>query len=896
MNVLWKVTWRSLKENRMRTVVTVIGIILSAAMICAVTSFAASIRNYMVQITVYTTGDWHASALDAPVDTLVQLREDDAVESLVYARQLGYAYAEGGQNEYKPYLFVLEANESFLTTMPVHLTRGRFPQTGEEILLPDHLAENGGVIYDLGAELELSLGRRELEGVPLGQHTPAYRYEQGDEVLNDEVLIPEQTCRYRVVGFYERPDFEEHTAPGYTCITYGAGTVTMGSYDVYFKLTDMGKTFAYLQEKGISGTVNTGLLTYSGESGYPGFYTVLYSLCGIVIGLILFGAVSLIYNAFSISVSERTRQFGLLSSVGATKKQLRHMVFCEALIVGAIGIPLGVSAGILGIGVTLLIIGHRFTVFGSYPIPLRLHVSWLSVGVAFLVALATVLISAWIPSRSAARMSPIAAIRQQKDVKVGRKRERSYAITLRLFGIPGVLAKKHFRRNAKRYRATVLSLFMSIVLFVSASSFTDTLQGVAGVGLATENYDLSVHLSLDELGHRTPEEVLMQLKEAEGVTDAAFTRSAEFVASVPEDVLTKQALRYRSALQTSRIWGREGEIELRCVVMFVDEASFTQLLRRNGLPAEDYTDPEAPRAVLLDGITLYDPDQQKYHSVDLLQRDGFSLSVAKEKQLDGYYCVGPVVDDQGAVVIRYYASEYPNSAMDLPLEEGYDYRQLQTGAAVKEKPLFTRRISGLACVYPISAADRVLQGIPYNTGTVAFSFSSADHKKTEASLKQILARQGLNTSVYNYAEQVEDERNMLLIIYVFAYGFIVLISLVAAANVFHTISTNIALRRREFGVLTSVGMSRRGFRAMLNYECLLYGFRALAWGIPISGLVALLIQYSVYSGVTRAITVPWGAMLIAAVSVFCVVFASMLYAMGKAEKDNPIDDLRNENL
>lgn len=879
----------------MRTIVTVIGILLSAAMICAVTSFAASIRNYMVQITVYTTGDWHASALDADVDTLQRLQEDDSVASLVYARQLGYAMAEGGQNAFKPYLFVLEADDSFLESMPVHLTRGRYPQTDEEILLPDHLAENGGVVYDLGAELELTLGHRELEGFRLGQHTPVYHYEQGDEVLNEEILVSEQTRRYRVVGFYERPDFEERTAPGYTCITYSSGAAE-GTYDVYFKLRDLGQTVGYLQENGISGTVNTDLLTYSGESEYNGFYTVLYSLSAIVIALILFGAVSLIYNAFSISVAERTRQFGLLSSVGATKKQLRHMVFCEALTVAAIGIPLGVFAGILGIGVTLQLIGHRFTVFGSYPIPLRLHVSWLSVGVAFLVALGTVLISAWIPSRAATRMSPIAAIRQQKDIQIRGKKERACTWTLRLFGIPGLLAKKHFHRNAKRYRATVLSLFMSIVLFVSASAFTDTLQGVAGVGLATESYDLSVHLSTDALGHRTPEEVLAQMQEAEEVTGAAFTRGAEFVASVPEHVLTAQAQKYRSALQISRDFGQDGTVALRCGVLFVDDASFAQLLERNGLSAEEYMNPDAPKAVLLDAITVYDPDQQKYHAIDLLRQDGFSLSVAKEKQIEGYYCVGPVVNDQGAVVMRYHASIAPHSAMDLPLEEGYDYRQLQTGAAVAEKPLFTRRISGLVCVYPVSAANQVLQGVPYNTDMVAFSFTSNDHKKTEASLKQLLASQGLNTSVYNYAEQVEDERNMLLIIYVFAYGFIVLISLVAAANVFHTISTNIALRRREFGVLTSVGMSRRGFRAMLNYECLLYGFRALAWGIPVSGLVALLIQYSVYSGVTRAITIPWEAMLIAVVSVFAVVFASMLYAMSKAEKDHPIDALRNENL
>ena len=80
----------------------------------------------------------------------------------------------------------------------------------------------------------------------------------------------------------------------------------------------------------------------------------------------------------------------------------------------------------------------------------------------------------------------------------------------------------------------------------------------------------------------------------------------------------------------------------------------------------------------------------------------------------------------------------------------------------------------------------------------------------------------------------ENDRNLVLIIKVFSYGFIVLISLIALANVFNTISTSIYLRRREFAMLKSVGMTRKGFRKMMNFECLLYGLKALAFGIPTS--------------------------------------------------------------
>ena len=897
MSILWRVTWRNLKANRMRTTVTVIGILLSAAMICAVTSFAASIRNYMVQTTVYTNGDWHGSALDEDVDTLIQLQQEDAVESLVYARQLGYAVAEGSQNQFKPYLFLLAADDSFFNTMPVHLTRGRYPRNGQEILLPDHLAENGGVVCDLGTELVLDVGHRDLEGFSLGQNDPSYIYDGGKEVPNGERLLTETTQRYRVVGFYERPEFEPYTAPGYTCITYWDGAVVEGSYDVYFKLWDMEQIYGFISQRQLSGSVNSDLLSYHGVSGYRGFYTVLYSLATVVILLILFGAVSLIYNAFSISVTERTRQFGLLSSVGATKKQLRRMVLCEALTVSGIGIPLGVLSGIGGIGVTLQLIGHRFTVLGSYPIPLRLHVSWPSVAVALVVALLTVLISAWIPSRRATRVAAVSAIRQQEDIRQCRRREGTPRLTLWLFGISGVLAKKHFARSARRYRATVLSLFMSIVLFVSASSFSDTMRSAAGVGLYTENYDLSVSVTMTELGHLTPQSLLEQITVAEGVTDAAYTRVASFQGSLPRELLTTEAIKYEKALQIEEAPLRQGYAEVRCVVYFADEASFLELLESNGLPVAEYTDPEAPKAVVLDNVTFFDYEQEAYHTARLLRQGEFAVSAAEEKQIDGYYCAGTVLNDQGVPVVRYHLHADPSQTLELPLEEGYVYRDLQVGAVVTEKPLFSRRFSGLSFVYPVSAVSKVLRGSLYGEEAVRFSVASSDHEKSEGALKRILAGEGLQqASIYNYAAEVENERNMLLMVNVFTYGFIALISLVAAANVFHTISTNLMLRRREFGVLTSVGMSRKGFRRMLNYECLLYGLRALLWGLPASLWASLLIQYSVYSGFSRAITVPWRAMGIASVSVFAVVFVSMLYTMHKLRKDNPIDSLRNENL
>ena len=175
--------------------------------------------------------------------------------------------------------------------------------------------------------------------------------------------------------------------------------------------------------------------------------------------------------------------------------------------------------------------------------------------------------------------------------------------------------------------------------------------------------------------------------------------------------------------------------------------------------------------------------------------------------------------------------------------------------------------------------------------------TSDDHKQSYRSLSAQLRDGGWeNTTLIDHAETVESQRNIVTIIRVFAYGFIVLISLIAAANVFNTISTNINLRRREFAMLKSVGMNDSGLNRMMNYECILYGSKALLLGIPVSAGITYLIYRSVLEGYETVYRLPLAAMGIAAVSVFFVVFATMLYSMKRIQRDNPIEALKNENL
>ena len=373
MNIFAKVTMQTLKKNRVRTIVTIIGIILSCAMITAVAALAQSFSGYMLDVGIYEKGNWHGAAYSVSWSQYENIQKDEEVSFATYGQLMGYAKVES-ENPDKPYLYVIGGEkETFFENMPVHLVTGRLPQTPQEILIPEHLYTNGGVNYQVGQTLTLELGDRMVGQDTLNQFNP---YIGDEETGEQEELVIRQTRTFQIVGVYSRPDFEEYTAPGYTALTVADLEENAGdNYDVYFRMKNPAQVYEYLKSMDCGSGTNTSVLLYSGVSKYDSFNTMLMSLVTVLVGLIMFGSVSLIYNAFAISVSERTRQFGLLSSVGATKRQLGRMVLLEALFVSVVGIPLGVLAGLGGIGITLRVVSDMRKRYSLIPVSLRLRIS-----------------------------------------------------------------------------------------------------------------------------------------------------------------------------------------------------------------------------------------------------------------------------------------------------------------------------------------------------------------------------------------------------------------------------------------------------------------------------------------------------------------------------------------
>lgn len=908
MNVFSKVTLESLKKNRTRTVVTIIGTMLSAAMICASTTLVSSMQNFVLRCEIYSSGDWHGAVYDAAYKDYEDIRDSDRVSSAAYAQVLGYAKIDSA-NERKPYLYILggDAASGYFETMPVHLLLGTLPKDPMEIILPEHLTSNGKVNYTLGDTVTLDVGDRTLDGRRLGQDTPIYAYdsETHTEVVSGERLENTEPRTYTVVGIYERPAFEDYAAPGYTALT-AANTKSAEQSPIhcYFKLHKPAGVYDFMKEMGYTQeyryAYNTKVLLYSGAARFDSFLTAFYSLAAIIIALIVFGSVSLIYNAFSISVSERTRQFGLLSSVGATRKQLRRMVLFEALTVSAVGIPLGILVGIGGIGITLLLIGDKFSSLVRADIPMRICVSWQAVVIAAVIALVTVLISAWIPSKRATGVSAVEAIRRSMDIKASGRPVRTSKLAYKLFGLPGVLAGKHYKRNRKKYRTTVVSLFMSIVLFVSAAAFTDYMMESAEGGLASDQFDLIYAAESDASSAMTPDALLELLFSEQNVTGGTYTKKQFLQGAISREYVTAMFADRFADFGMEREDAAPKELSISGYLYFVADAEFNRLLEKYNLKEADYYDRDKPLGIALDRNIEFDRRLEKFVTLDTLKGDGCAIEGLYYVEIDGYYRKDSRIDENGNKVVLYQNRDNENDIIELPYEESFAKYTLRSEKTIEEAPFFVSRSTPVAInmIYPYSMLESVVPEAALNQfRNTEYFLTSSNHTASFENLATVLTENGLSSrQLFDYAANVETNRNVVTIIRVFAYGFIVLISLIAAANVFNTISTNISLRRREFAMLKSVGMTQKGFRRMMNYECLLYGSKALLLGLPISCGITYLIYRAVTTAYETSFHLPWAAIGIAVLSVFLVVFATMMYSMSKVKKDNPIDALKNENL
>lgn len=914
MNVFHSFTRRSLRQNKMRTLVTVIGIVLSMALMTAVIEGAYSGVQFLVRWETERTGAFHGFYYDIDRSELEQAVQDPKLRDTAYWQEVGWAKLENDSEAkpyLKPYLLIEAISDNLPDLVSIRLTEGRMPENGSELLLPTHLLEDGSYFAEVGDTVTLPVGTRTLDGVALHSHdscSPEY-----PEELTD---VSEKT--YTVVGVYNRLswEIEDFSCPGYLALTGGEGS---GSCYCFFSMKHPSQYYSYADQDAVSRNLrdHTDLLRFSGHLRNENLSAVIYGFAAILIFLIAFGSISLIYNSFSISVSERTRQFGILKSVGATGKQIRGCVLYEAFLLSLISIPIGLIVGCTGIGITLYCLRDAFAKIAGTETQMRMILNPAALVIASVVCLITTLISAWIPAMRTKKVTAIEAIRSTADTKIRAREVKTSKLTRLLFGFEGMMASKNFKRNRRSYRSTVVSLFLSVTLFISASSFcaylTDSVEGVASSGEGASGTDLTYYTVGED--KPDPDEVRALLS-VEGVSEAIYAEEDYIFVSFPTECLSAEsrsiADEYHNAARS------EDRYEEGMSVIFLSDDSFRALLTKNGLSEADYFDPADPKGVMTNQATriVAENGSNRWYRYELLDPASLpaTLTYSSIHGLDGYTMLYSKPDEDGTMQYYYYDCDYldefwethgiaddPDEAMALilPESEAVSVIEFPIHAILRDAGMVAPN-GNLTLIFPYSMREAVLTDEDFREGfcfQTSFCFRAEEHSAVYDRMKTVLSDRRMDTSRLNdLAENAESERTMLTVVNVFSYGFIVLISLIALANVFNTVSTGISLRRREFAMLKSIGLSERGFRKMMDFECLIYGLRGLMWGLPASLVMTYVIYRVTGIAYDRSFYVPWYSVAIAVGSVFVVVFATMLYATSRLKKNNPIDALKNENL
>ena len=848
MSILNRLTIKNLRLNKKRTIVTIIGIILSTALMVGIGLLFSSFQDLMIRDTIGYSGKYEAKYNDVDLIKLNDIKNKNF--TYFYEKPIGFSKTQSS-NEYKPYMYITSVNREYFDELK--LIEGDIPKNENEIVISNHVITNGGLDYKVGDIVTFTYGSRNIDGnITLAN----------SELVDGEFLTNEGTHTYKIVGIVDRSNFENYSASGYTAFTVDVnsdnGNVNL--YVMFNKNKNIIKQSEELaKELNYNGDINynSTLLALYGESTYGNVMSSMGGMMIIMLSLVSIGCIIVIYNSFAISVMERKREFGLLSSIGATKKQIKKSVFYEALVVGVIGIVFGILGAYIGIGTVILIINNLISDMLEYKLHLVTNLLFIIIPVIFMIIVIGV--SAFIPSRRASKVSPIEAIRQNDDIKINKKKIRTSKLVLKLFGIEGEIALKNIKRNKKKYRVTIVSLFISIVLFISFSSYMNYTLNTASSVMGEVPYDYQISY----FGDDNNKEALDKINEIVKSSDVKeyVSYSVGNLSIIGDYTYSDEYLDfYKSAYGDDGIKALNNLKYQSIYILVLDDNSYNKYKKLIGLDKDS--------VILLNrfkGVS-YGNNKRVNYDIPVINNGNINIKICNFD------------DDEENVDTTKYCNKnidnifVTNKSFDLIEEFSY----MDDFKLIVNKKLY----------------DSILDG---GTDFTQFNIISDNTNNIDKLTKEL--DKYSNVNYINIKESMKQANNLILVVKILMYGFISLVTLIGVTSVFNTISTSMALRKREFAILRSIGLTRGGFNKMLFFESLFFGMKSLIFALPVSIGVTILIHYSLSDMMSiSTIIIPWKAIIISIVSVFIIVLLTMMYSSSKIKKHNIIEQIREENI
>lgn len=940
MNLMKTLTLKNLKLNRKRTIVTIVGIILATALLSALVTLVSSFQYSMIEYQKQKDGDFHVKFSNVKMSELSEFKNNRNIESTFETMGMGFAKLDGCKNEDKPYAYVMATDEAGFERGCFHLIEGRMAKNEDEIVIPRHLKTNGRIDIKVGDEITLDVGKRydsNTEGV-IGENCA---YEHEAETLTDTV-----TKRYKVVGIMERPGYgmEDYSAAGYTFVTYSdeLAAIDNGSKSeaseadttltVYSRYTQKAlrnkdavtadiigvdeKLFAKANNSSVEMTaeesdrflkemenakydiyMNGFLISYECVFPIDGSFKALFTVAAVVALIIILTSVYCIKNSFNISITEKIRQYGMLASVGATRRQIKSSVKTEAAMLGVVGIPVGTMSGILAALVLVKVVNALSA--GWLNFALSFHTSLPALILAVILSIATIYFSATGSARRAAKVTPLEAIRNTKEIKIKSAKLKTPAIIGRIWGIGGVISYKNIKRNNKKYRTTVTSIVICSVTFIVISYFMSMAFSMVGMSYASTDYNIGINMSYKKDIHIDIEKLSKLVSGIEGVDDYLVGAGYDFDVDKPK--YTKEYGEY-----CRQVYDNSEDVSQMFLITVLDDKSYDKYASDAGIKNA------AAGAILVNKGTF---DVYNEKSLKYVKKE---MELYKYKAGDTIECGYNVYDDASSDENAVEGDTESSTESNTEDNSGYvDEETINNGvrktvdvtiAGVTDKvPIGYKSYSyttllfmnqkGFESLWADGKSNELKQRyVSYSAYVVAENadeYQDTFEKETEGNPEY----SQISFYVGNLDKQMRDEKSLFTLLGVFAYGLIVVIALIGITNIINTLSTGMELRSREFATLRSIGMTDKQFAGMVRLESVFISVKALVIGVPLGILISYLLCVMM-NRMDGAIIYkpPYKAIILCIVVVIMLIYAIMKLSMTKLRHNNIIETIKNENL
>ena len=878
MKVLNELSVKDLKLNKKRSIVIIIGIILSTALICGVAGLVTSFQKTFVETAKKNQGNYHTIFYDVPKDELKYIEENRGVKDYYLSEGIGYSYLPNvtvttstGAEE-KPYVNIIAMDNKFLNNMAIELKDGRLPENDEEIVVSARINQKFKTNYKVGDTITLNVG------------------ELKEDLSDTNEIINTTPKTYKIVGIINRPTttIEPYEAEWFTVITkmqtikkqaniavlytnpydYKKNTeyinkmvevkvgenVDKSELTIFNGLDKFYKSYKYKIE------INKDLLSYEGASLDDETLKTIYGLGAFIMGIVLVSSVFVIRNGFAISITERLKQYGMLSSIGATKKQIKKSVYFEGFILGIIGIPLGILSGVFAIYILVNVVNYILKDYVSSGSLLTYSMSWVAIVVSVIVSIVTIWLSCRRSAKKASKITPIEAIRSSEDVKLKAKKIKCPKIITKIFKTGGEIAYKNLKRSKKKYRTTVISIIVSVVIFIAISSFIQYGFKMSSSYYTEKNYNYVVYAYTTASNKNKEEFAKEQAKNYKMLTDISnlpdigeFSINKTNVFEINMDEKHESELTDYGKDVKARYEEPEedGEKIDTINVISLSKDVYKRYLKKIGGNYETYKE----GAILIDNNITYDEKGKRIQGSMYIWKKGDTVT-------------GKINDKEYNIKIVAKTEERPNGVENL---------------------------------YNTHAYFIVSEEFINKTGYISASLytQSNDTEKLDKEIEQYKKENNLtnsNLNTFNMEESIKAENAIVLVISIFLYGFIGVITLIGITNIYNTITTNMNLRKKEFAMLKSIGMTKKEFNRMIRLESIFYGVKSLIIGIPI-GIALSYGMYKVFkNSMEMEYVLPYKAIAVAVIFVAVIIGIIMKYSMSKINKQNIIETIRNDNI